>query len=83
MGVLKPGDAGPEVAELQVRLAQLGHDVGRPDGKFGPRTERAIDGTYGPRAEEAVKVLQTKHGLAADGYVGPQTWQAVNSLVTG
>ena len=55
---------------LQSILARTGFDVG------------AIDGTYGPHTEEAVKVLQTKHGLAADGYVGPQTWQAVNSLVT-
>jgi putative chitinase len=34
-------------------------------------------GTFGPKTEEAVKVFQAKHGLAADGIVGPATWDKI------
>ena len=34
-------------------------------------------GTFGPKTEEAVKVFQAKHGLAADGIVGPATWEKI------
>lgn len=33
---------GDDVADLQVRLSQLGFDPGRIDGLFGPDTERAL-----------------------------------------
>ncbi|HSP38177.1 MAG TPA: transglycosylase family protein, partial [Frankiaceae bacterium] len=33
----------------------------------------AIDGQYGPQTEGAVKQLQGRNGLAADGVAGPQT----------
>jgi peptidoglycan hydrolase-like protein with peptidoglycan-binding domain len=139
---LTPGSSGPEVLELQELLTLLGYGgpgdgLGNPDGKYGPRTEKAvskfqqaaglavdgiagadtrqaideadrselelrrgmvvrraqsilarsgfdvpIDGTYGLSTEAAVKVLQAKHGLTVDGFLGLKTWQAVNSLVT-
>jgi putative chitinase len=34
-------------------------------------------GTFGPKTEEAVKIFQAKHGLAADGIVGPATWDKI------
>ncbi|HET9535494.1 MAG TPA: peptidoglycan-binding domain-containing protein [Mesorhizobium sp.] len=38
------------------------------------------DGDYGPATHEAVKAFQTKHGLDADGWVGPETAAAMMKL---
>lgn len=59
---------GTVVRRAQSILARSGFDV-------------PIDGTYGPSTEAAVKVLQEKHGLTVDGFLGPKTWAALNSLV--
>ena len=32
---------------------------------------------FGPKTEVAVKEFQTKHGLPADGIVGPKTWEMI------
>jgi len=40
--LMKPYLRGDDVAELQVRLSQLGFDPGRVDGVFGPLLERAL-----------------------------------------
>lgn len=32
---------------------------------------------FGPKTEEAVKAFQRKHGLTADGIVGPKTWEMI------
>jgi len=32
---------------------------------------------FGPKTEQAVKEFQTKHGLPADGIVGPKTWEMI------
>ena len=43
------------IAEIQSRLNGLGYDAGAPDGKVGPRTERAI------------RAYQSQVGFAVDG----------------
>ncbi len=48
---------GPDVVEVQRRLADLGFDPGDADGRFGPQTE------------EAVRRLQETFGLPVDGRV--------------
>lgn len=58
---LRPGARGPEVAELQARLASLGYWVGEVDGVFGPGTMHAVT------------ALQKVAGLPRDGVVGPAT----------
>ena len=61
--------AGDDVAELQHRLIDMGFDVGRCDGIFGPRTESAL------------REFQRNRGLAADGRCGPGTLGELDRLV--
>jgi peptidoglycan hydrolase-like protein with peptidoglycan-binding domain len=60
--VLKKGQKGGDVQGLQYRLKELGDYNGLIDSDFGPKTEAAV------------KSLQARTGLKADGVVGPQTW---------
>jgi tetratricopeptide (TPR) repeat protein len=53
---LRPGQSGEGVKRLQIALGL------KPDGNFGPGTERAL------------KNFQQKHGLRADGIVSAATW---------
>ena len=55
----------PQVRALQERLAELGYDVGTPDGQWGART------TY------ALMAFQKVEGLSRDGQDGPQTQAAL------
>ena len=66
--LLSRGSKGPEVIELQKKLAQLGYAVGTADGKFGSITEAAI------------RRFQTDHGLKVDGLGGTQTIKELNRL---
>ncbi|WP_370945839.1 N-acetylmuramoyl-L-alanine amidase [Amycolatopsis sp. cg5] len=59
---------GDDVFALQERLTELGFDAGRPDGAFGPQTERAL------------KDFQRNFGLVADGICGPSTVRNLNQL---
>lgn len=40
--ILKIGDTGPEVKELQNALKAIGIECGTSDGDFGPNTEKAV-----------------------------------------
>jgi hypothetical protein len=66
---LQSGDEGGNVELLQQALAELGYEVGTPDGVFGPGTE------------EAVKQFQADTGLDADGVAGPATLAALNEAL--
>lgn len=52
---------------LQRALAKLGHPVG----------SAGADGRFGNDTFTAVRTFQRKHGLTADGVVGPKTWVAL------
>lgn len=58
--VLQPGDEGPEVEELQRRLAGLGYRPGSIDGRFGGATA------------SAVLAFEKREGLSRDGLAGPE-----------
>jgi hypothetical protein len=53
-----------DVVQVQNRLRQLGYTI-------------APDGRYGRRTAAAVRDYQSKHGLVADGIVGPRTWASL------
>lgn len=64
---LRSGASGDEVTSLQNMLLQFGHDqVGTADGVFGANTDAAV------------RAFQEAHGIAVDGIVGPQTWEALD-----
>ncbi|MFS8497350.1 MAG: L,D-transpeptidase family protein [Micromonosporaceae bacterium] len=65
--VLRLGDRGDEVRDLQQRLSALGYWLGEPDGVFGDATLHAV------------LAFQTVEGLARDGVVGPRTRRALAS----
>ncbi|WP_273841966.1 N-acetylmuramoyl-L-alanine amidase [Rubrobacter calidifluminis] len=65
MQVLRRGDRGREVVDLQTRLNALGYDLGN----------RGIDGVFREETELAVKSFQREVGIEADGVVGRLTWR--------
>ncbi|KJR45437.1 Spore cortex-lytic enzyme, lytic transglycosylase SleB [Desulfosporosinus sp. I2] len=66
--LLGRGSKGPEVTELQKKLAQLGYTIGTADGKFGSKTEAAV------------RRFQKEHGLRVDGLAGTQTIKELKRL---
>lgn len=64
-GLIRQGDRGSQVVNLQAWLKTLGY-------YDGPTT-----GYYGSLTEAAVKRFQTQENLATDGLVGPNTWSTL------
>ena len=70
---LKNGDTGNAVRNAQTLLIARGYSCGggyvsgreKPDGEFGPVTERSV------------KSFQSSRELIADGIVGPDTWKSL------
>ncbi|RUS96234.1 hypothetical protein DSM106972_087760 [Dulcicalothrix desertica PCC 7102] len=61
--ILRLGMRGEEVYDLQTRLQRLGYLKNNPDGDFGADTETAV------------KALQKRFGMEADGVAGGETWE--------
>ncbi|MBF2065785.1 MAG: peptidoglycan-binding protein [Calothrix sp. C42_A2020_038] len=61
--ILRLGMRGEEVYDLQTRLQRLGYLKSTPDGNFGATTEAAV------------KALQQRFGIEADGIAGGETWE--------
>ena len=72
----RKGDEGDDVAEIQEMLAELGHDLGKTGAK-----KNGVDGDFGTKTDEAVRDFQKKHGLTADGIVGPKTYEALKKAL--
>jgi peptidoglycan hydrolase-like protein with peptidoglycan-binding domain len=70
---LRITDKGPEVTNLQNILIQLGYPVGPSgaDGDFGKNTQAAV-----------INFQQDKRLEKIDGEVGPETWNALCSLLS-
>ena len=63
--ILRKGDRGNAVKELQTALCAAGEP------------SLVVDGVFGMLTEGAVLRFQRSHGLVADGIVGPKTWGAL------
>lgn len=69
--ILRNGDEGAAVKELQSMLIQIGYDLGR----WG------ADGDFGDATEMAVRQFQRDHGCDVDGQVGPETLKALEKAL--
>ncbi len=67
--ILRPGNNGDEVKELQTKLKQLGFYDG------------VIDGGYGGGTRTAVAKFQSANGLGADGIVGTTTKEKIEVAI--
>lgn len=67
--VLRLGDKGKNVTDLQKELAWLGYDIGK----------HGADGIFGQDTRNAVEAFQRDRGIKADGIVGPETRAALAS----
>ena len=67
-GLIRKGDKGDDIINIQKGLAYLGYKVGDPDGIFG-------DNTYA-----AVKKFQADNKLDKDGIYGPKTGQMLSKV---
>jgi murein L,D-transpeptidase YcbB/YkuD len=72
---IKPGMSDPRVPVLRSRL-QITRDL--PAGDAAPPAAAPVAETYDAELEAAVKRFQERHGLTADGAVGPATRGAMN-----
>ena len=69
-GVLQEGDRGEGVQVLQYMLALL--------AEFDQALRSVqVDGVFGSVTAQAVRYYQQQVGLAADGVVGPATWNSI------
>ena len=59
---------GDDVYALQARLLEFGYNTGRPDGIFGPLTDRSV------------RDFQRHRGLTEDGVFGPDTYREMTRM---
>ena len=69
--MLKSGNSGEAVANLQRLLKLKGFDPGEVDGVFGPNTQAALE------------ALQAAAGLEVDGIFGPKSEAALEGWAMG
>ena len=67
-GVLRPGDSGDKVLELQNKLIKLGYPI-------------TANSQYDTATTSAVMTFQAANGLTVDGKAGPITLKAINEQV--
>lgn len=78
--VLKPGMSDPSVPVLRERLLREGSALETTSQSAAFATEGSED-IYDDALVEAVKAFQTRHGLEADGVLGPKSFASLNRTV--
>jgi peptidoglycan hydrolase-like protein with peptidoglycan-binding domain len=88
--ILRPGDKGPEVEMLQLKLKAAGYDPGSVDGDYGKRTTAAVlafqmdrpdvddDGIAGPHTLGSLDMAIDKIKAAADAAKPPSEYVPCN-----
>ena len=71
LNILRPGMRSPQVELLQLALKRAGYAPGDTDGIFGSATLSALT------------AFQSASGIAADGTVGKDTWNALMPYLVG
>lgn len=69
--VLEVGSSGADVKKVQQKLIDWGYLNGTADGKYGAKTQAAV------------QAFQRKNGLSADGRVGARTAAAMGVTLSG
>ena len=69
--VLEVGSSGADVKKVQQKLIDWGYLHGTADGKYGAKTQAAV------------QAFQRKNGLSADGRVGARTAAAMGVTLSG
>ena len=82
--LLADGVVGPKTwAALVVTVQNGSQRPGRRRGTEGPHRARLLahgpDGVFGATTASKARAFQTSRGLAADGVVGSNTWQALTA----
>jgi murein L,D-transpeptidase YcbB/YkuD len=94
-GKLRPGEKHPQLNELRLFLTALGDittsdpTINEPDASAQPTKTPATaktsvsekNTTYSTDLVEGIKKFQLRHGLVADGTIGPTTVAAINEPV--
>ncbi|MFF4818073.1 peptidoglycan-binding protein [Kitasatospora sp. NPDC001309] len=74
-----PTPAGPAFPGRYLKLTSpymRGDDVRTIQARLRARTWAiGVDGVFGPQTDSIVRQFQARHGLEADGIVGPLTWR--------
>jgi len=73
--VLKPGMSDPAVAVLRERLLR---EAAAQGTAFQTSVAAGSEDTYDDKLVEAVTTFQARHGLEADGAVGPKSFASLN-----
>ena len=68
---MRRGSRSTYVLVLQDALNALGYTTG------------TLDGTFGRRTETALKAVQRRFGLTADGICGCRSWRKITEAVVG
>lgn len=73
---LRPGDSGAAVMNMQTRLNNV-------SPVYTAINYQSADGKYGNNMTNAARRFQGQFGLAADGIIGPQTWNKIVAVSKG
>lgn len=78
--VIKRGQKGDSVGEIQKLLDYLSDDYGNILRRGMDETESGVDSKFGPNTFDAIKKFQEDNRLKIDGIVGPETLTKLKEL---